>query len=210
MSEPIEDVLAPRPVVASEIVFRGKVWDLVGETVDLAGEGQVVRQFVQHPGAVGVLALDEHDRVLFVRQYRHPVGYELYELPAGLLDVAGEPPVDSARRELLEETDLRADRWDLLIDWFNSPGGSDEAFRLFLARDLHPVADADRHRRTEEEAAMTTHWVDLDEAQKAVLTGRLHNPTTVVGILAAVAARERGWTSLRPVDDPWPQHKSFR
>ena len=210
MTDPLHDVHAPRPVTGTQVSHAGMVWDVVREDVDLGDAGTVTREYVRHPGAVGVLALDERDRVLLVRQYRHPVGYELWEMPAGLLDVDGEPALDAARRELAEEADLRADRWDLLLDWFNTPGGSDEAFRLYLARDLHEVPEADRHAREDEEAEMVPVWVPLEQAREAVLTGRLHNPTAVVGVLAVCAARDAGWSTLRPADAPWPQHKGFR
>jgi 8-oxo-dGTP pyrophosphatase MutT (NUDIX family) len=178
--------------------------------VDLGEAGVVRREILHHPGAVTVLALDHEDRVLMIRQYRHPTGMELWELPAGLLDIAGEPPLLAAQRELAEEGDLRAERWDLLIDWFNSPGGSDETVRLFLARDVHPVADHERHERTDEELGMPTRWVPLEEARDAVLAGRVHNPGSVIGILAACLSRDLGWSTLRPPDSPWPEHPAFR
>lgn len=204
------DRLAPRAVVTSELVHEGLIWDVRRDTVDLEEAGTVRREYVSHPGAVGILALDELDRALFVRQYRHPVGYELWELPAGLLDVPGEPPVGAAQRELAEEVDLVAGRWDVLVDWFNSPGGMDEAIRVFLARDLSAVAQQDLFVRQHEERDMVAEWVPLDVAREGVLAGRLHNPTAVVGVLAACAARDGGWTSLRPADAPWPQHKAYR
>jgi 8-oxo-dGTP pyrophosphatase MutT (NUDIX family) len=204
------DQLRPRPVVASEVVHAGLIWDVVRDTVDLGEAGTVRREYVRHPGAVGVVALDGQDRVLMVRQYRHPVGMELWELPAGLLDVPGEPPVGAAQRELAEEVDLVAGRWDVLVDWFNSPGGMDEAIRVFLARDLSPVPDDERHEREHEERDMVAEWVALDDARDAVLAGRVHNPTAVAGVLAACAARDTGWTTLRPADAPWPEHKAYR
>jgi ADP-ribose pyrophosphatase len=204
------DQLAPRTVVASEVVHHGLIWDVVRDTVDLGEAGVVRREYVRHPGAVGVLALDDRDRVLMVRQYRHPVQHELWELPAGLLDVPGEPPAGAAARELAEEVDLVAGRWDVLVDWFNSPGGMDEAIRVFLARDLSPVPEADRHVREHEEHDMVAEWVPLDDARDAVLAGRVHNPTAVAGILAGCAARDAGWTTLRPADAPWPEHKAYR
>jgi ADP-ribose pyrophosphatase len=206
MSEPFEDLTSPREVRSSETVMHGRVWDVVRDVVDLGEEGTVTREYVRHPGAVAVLALDADDRIYFVRQYRHPVRMELWELPAGLLDVVGEPPVLAAQRELLEEADLRAGRWDLLIDWFNSPGGVDEALRLFLARDVTVVDELERHVRTEEEAGMVGRWVPFEEALAAVLDGRLHNPGSVVGVLALNAARQQGWKTLRPADEPWPHH----
>lgn len=191
-------------------MHSGLVWDVVRDTVDLGESGSVRREYVSHPGAVGVLALDEQGRALVVRQYRHPVRYDLWELPAGLLDVPGEPPVGAAQRELAEEADLTATRWDVLVDWFNSPGGMDETIRVFLARDLSPVALHDRFEREHEERDMVVEWVHLDIARDAVLAGRVHNPTAVVGVLAACAARDQGWTTLRPADAPWPEHKAYR
>lgn len=209
-TDPLRDEWCPRQVIASEVVHHGLVWDVVRDTVDLGEAGTVRREYVRHPGAVGILALDDAERVLLVRQYRHPVGFDLWELPAGLLDVDGEDPLSAARRELEEEADLRAGRWDTLIDWFNSPGGMDEAIRVFLARDVSHVPAAERFEREHEEAAMQSRWVPLDEVREAVLTGALHNPTAVVGVLAACAARDRGWATLRTAGTRWPEHKAFR
>ena len=207
---PLEDQFAPRPVSGQELLHQGMVWNLVRDTVDLGDGGVVRREYLDHPGAVCVLAIDDEDRVLLLRQYRHPVGMQLWEIPAGLLDVAGEPPLAAAQRELAEEADLVAEDWAVLIDWFNSPGGSSEALRCFVARGLSPVPEADRHQRTAEELDMPVEWVCLDDACAGVLAGRLHNVGAVVGVLAAVASRAAGWTTLRPVDAPWPQHPAYR
>jgi 8-oxo-dGTP pyrophosphatase MutT (NUDIX family) len=209
-AEPLADVVSRRRVTSSEVAFKGLIWDVRRDTVALDDDRAVTREYVDHPGAVTVLALDDDERVLMIRQYRHAVRMELWELPAGLLDVAGEPPLLAAQRELAEEADLRADRWDVLADWFNSPGGNNEALRLYLARGVHPVDDADQHERVDEELDMPTRWVPLAEARDAVLAGRLHNPGAVVGILAAWAAREQGWATLRPADAPWPEHPANR
>lgn len=198
--EGLTDLRAPRPVLEHTQIHAGKVWDVVGDVVDL-GSSQVLREYVAHPGAVAVIALDEDDRVLLLSQYRHPVRTELWEPPAGLLDVAGEPLVDAAARELGEEADLRAGSWQVLVDYFSSPGGSDERIVIFLARDLSPVPDAERFAREDEEAEMVPVWVPLDDAVEAVLGGRLHSPTAVLGILAASAARDRGWSTLRAADE---------
>jgi len=189
---------APRPVLEHTDLHHGKIWDLVSETVDL-GEAQVVREFVDHPGAVAVIALDAEGRVLLLKQYRHPVRSELWEPPAGLRDVDGEPPHVTAARELAEEADLRAATWHVLTEFATSPGGSTERIVVYLARDLSEVPESERFDREEEEAEMEPLWLALDDAVGAVLAGRLHSPSAVVGILAAAAARDRGWATLRAV-----------
>lgn len=195
----LQDVPAERPVLRHDVVHHGKVWDLVSDVVDL-GESQVVREYVDHTGAVAVIALDDDDRALLLSQYRHPVRAVLWEPPAGLLDVEGEDPAVAAARELAEEADLRASSWWRLVEMNTTPGGSNERITVFLARGLSPVPDEDRFAREDEEAEMVPRWVPLDEAVQAVLDGRLHSPTTVVGVLAAAAARSLGWSTLVPVD----------
>lgn len=210
MTDGLDDLLRPRPVAGSDTVFDGHIWAVRSDSVDLGDAGTVTREYITHPGAVGVLALDDEGRVALVRQYRHPTGYELWEPPAGLLDVDGEAPLRAAQRELAEEADLVASRWDVLVDFFNSPGSSSEAIRVYLARDVSPVPEADRHEREHEEAGMPTAWFDLDDVRDAVLAGRLHNPTLIAAVLVACVARDSGWATLRPADAPWPEHPAHR
>ena len=209
----LTDLLQRRPVLDTELIFEGKVWDVRRDTIDLGEAGTVRREYVEHPGAVSAVALrqvEDRDQVLLIKQYRHPVGAFEWELPAGLLDVKGEPPWLGAARELNEEADLIAGRWHVLIDYFGSPGGISEALRVFLARDLTAVRHDERFTREGEEHGMPVCWVDLDEAHEAVLRGRLHNPSAVIGILTAHAARARDWVTLRPHDAPWPEHPAYR
>jgi len=209
----LTDLLQRRPVLDTELIFEGKVWDVRRDTIDLGEAGTVRREYVEHPGAVSAVALrqvEDRDQVLLIKQYRHPVGAFEWELPAGLLDVKGEPPWLGAARELNEEADLMAGRWHVLIDYFGSPGGISEALRVFLARDLTAVRHDERFTREGEEHGMPVCWVDLDEAHEAVLRGQLHNPSAVIGILTAHAARARDWVTLRPHDAPWPEHPTYR
>ena len=202
-----------RPVLNSELLLKGMVWNVRRDTVDLGAAGTVRREYVDHPGAVVIVALREvagRAQVLLIQQYRHPVGAFEWELPAGLLDVTGEQPWVGAARELNEEADLVAGRWNVLIDHFGSPGGTSEALRVFLARDLTGVSRDDRFTRENEEHGMPVCWVDLDEAHEAVLRGQLHNPSAVIGILTVHAARARDWATLRPPDAPWPEHPAYR
>jgi ADP-ribose pyrophosphatase len=209
----LTDLLQRRPVLDTELIFEGKVWDVRRDTIDLGEAGTVRREYVEHPGAVSAVALrqvEDRDQVLLIKQYRHPVGAFEWELPAGLLDVKGEPPWLGAARELNEEADLIAGRWHVLIDYFGSPGGISEALRVFLARDLTAVRHDERFTREGEEHGMPVCWIDLDEAHEAVLRGQLHNPSAVIGILTAHAARARDWVTLRPHDAPWPEHPAYR
>ena len=168
------------------------------------------RDVVVHPGAVGIIALDERERMLLVRQYRHPVGHRLYEPPAGLLDVEGEDYLAAAQRELYEEGHVRARSWRILVDAFTSPGMTTEALRIYLARDLEDVPEADRHNGQHEEADMPVAWAPLPNVVAGVLAGDLHNPTMVMGSLAAWAARHgAGFDALRPPDAPWPAREAI-
>lgn len=199
----------PRPVHERQVRYQGMVWDVQRDTVDLGEAGVVHREYLEHPGAVIVAVYREVDgepQLLMIQQYRHPVGTFEWELPAGLLDVDGEDPHAAAVRELAEEVDLRARTWHVLADFYASPGGMNEALRIYLARDLAAVAPQDRHEREAEELGMPTSWVALDDAVAAALSGRINNAGAVVGVLALEAARQRGFTTLRPADAPWPQH----
>lgn len=199
---PLRDTAAPADLIARTARFEGYVWSVTSDRVRLPEGSIVTRDVVVHPGAVGVLALDESDRVLLIRQYRHPAGGYLMELPAGLRDVEGEPPLVTAQRELAEEAGLEAAQWSVLVDFFNSPGGSTEAFRCYLARGLQRLPGGRAQTGEAEEAHLPQVWVALDEAVRAVLDGDLHNPTTAVGVLAAAAARDRHWSTLRPAEGP--------
>jgi ADP-ribose pyrophosphatase len=197
------------PVLASEEAFRGHVFSIRTDTVKMLDGKVAQRDYVVHPGAVGVVALDEADRVLLVRQYRHPVGWRLWELPAGLLDHPGENPLAAAKRELYEETHQQADDWRVLIDLFTTPGGSDEAIRLYLARGVRE-AEGEQFEREHEEADMAAVWADRSEVTKLILAGELHNPLTVAGVMALTTViTTNALDDLRPADAPWRQ-RPFR
>jgi 8-oxo-dGTP pyrophosphatase MutT (NUDIX family) len=203
MSNHIVDEPDHWPVVASAEQYRGKIISVRTDTIRVPEGTTAEREVVEHPGAVGVVALDADDRVLMIRQYRHAVGRELWELPAGLRDVAGEPTVQTGRRELLEETGYRARDWHVLADYFSSPGIITERLRVFLARGLEEVPEADRDFVPEnEEAHLVLDWVPLDRAVSLVLAGDLHNGVAVVGLLAAHTARQNGFAGLRDADAP--------
>jgi 8-oxo-dGTP pyrophosphatase MutT (NUDIX family) len=179
-------LLADEPVDAaileSELVYAGRVWDVRSDTVAY-GDGRIVRQYVDHPGAAAVVAVDDDGRVLLIQQYRHPIRLRDWEIPAGLLDIAGESPLETARRELAEEVDLVASSWEPLVSIFTTPGGNDEIVHLFLARGLSPADDV--HAREDEEADIRLEWVPIADAVAGIFAGRLRNGILAVGVLAA-------------------------
>jgi ADP-ribose pyrophosphatase len=186
------------PVVARREVFSGAIFDVVSDEIAMPGGGTARRDYTRNHGAAAVVALDDDGRVTLVRQYRHAVGRTLWELPAGLVDVAGEGARAAAARELAEEVDLVAARWDLLVMVHASPGVSDETVTVFLARDLTPVPAGERHQRTHEEADLEVHTLPLGTAVDMIFGGEITNASTVAGLFAAARARDAGWAPLRP------------
>lgn len=185
--------------------FQGSMFSVLTDEVLMPGGRYANRDYMVHVGAVGVVAIDEQDRVVLVHQYRHPIGWELWELPAGLIDVAGEDLAHAAARELAEETDLAAARWQLLLDAHTSPGCSTEVIRLFLARELTDVPTAERHERENEEAGIRTRRVPLEDAIAMALRGEITNAACLIGLFSAVRLRDAGWPETRPLDVPLPR-----
>jgi 8-oxo-dGTP pyrophosphatase MutT (NUDIX family) len=179
--------------------FHGAIFSVVSDEVAMPGGSTARRDWTRHLGAAAVVALDDSGQIALIRQYRHPIGRFMWEIPAGLADVPGEFGVDTAKRELAEEADLTASRWDLLVQVHTSPGFSDELLQVFLARDLAPVPEHLLHRREHEEAEMIVRFVDLDEAVAMIFRSEITNGPNAVGILAAARARDADWAPLRPV-----------
>ena len=194
------------PVVSSAELLRSRLVTVRSDKVLTPDNDLAERDVVLHPGAVAVLALDDADRILMIRQYRHPVGRLLWEIPAGLRDVAGEETWVTAPRELMEETGYRAQDWRVLADYYSSPGYSTERLRIFLARDLELIPAAERHFVPHaEEAHLLLGWLPLDEAVRKVFAGELHNGPAVLAIMAGYTARSEGYDRLRPADAPEEQ-----
>jgi ADP-ribose pyrophosphatase len=177
-------------------VYEGKIVSVRVDEVRMPDGSTAAREVVEHVDAVAVVVLAAGDRVLLIRQYRHPVGRRLWELPAGLQDVAGESLLDTARRELGEETGFEAGTWHTLVDVHPSPGMCTEFTRVYLARDLSPRGE--RTELTDEETDLEPTWVPLDDAVARVEAGEITNGLAVSGLLAAARARDRGYAGLRP------------
>ncbi|HEY6313685.1 MAG TPA: NUDIX hydrolase [Streptosporangiaceae bacterium] len=202
----IADQVEHWPVVERKELVRSILVTVRTDTVRTPDNDLAERDVVLHPGAVAVLALDATGRILMIRQYRHPVGRLLWEIPAGLRDVAGEDPWTTAQRELVEEAAYRARDWKILADYYSSPGFTNERLRVFLARDTEPVPEAERHFVPRDEEAHLLHaWVPLDEAVRKVFAGELHNGPAALAIMAGYAARSEGFDRLRPADAPEEQ-----
>ena len=188
-------------VLASTRRFEGNVISVRTDEVRMSDGTVATREIVEHPGAVGVVALDDDDRIVLINQYRHPVGRYLDELPAGLLDVPGEAALEAARRELSEEAGIAASDWHVLVDLYTSPGMTDEAIRVFLARGLSDALE--RFAPQHEEITLTVSRIPLYKAVRRALSGEITNAAAVAGIFAVALARANGWRDLRPADAPW-------
>ncbi len=201
----VTDEVVAWPVRSHTLLGGGLVSDFVRDEVETPDRSLMKRDYLLHPGAVGVIALDEFERVVVVRQLRHPVGFRLVEPPAGLLDADDVSFVGAAQRELAEEVELAASDWRVLVDYMTSPGCLQETLRVFLARGLSSVGRPDGFVVEHEEADMEVCLVALDDVVDAVYAGRVQNPTMVVGVLAAYAALRTGRVDeLRVADAPWP------
>ncbi len=177
------------PVSAEHERFRGAKWSVWSEVVDINGD-VVVRDVLRHPGAVAVAALDDRGRVLLIRQYRHPVGAYLWEIPAGLLDHAGEDPLACAQRELVEEAGVTAADWSPLLTLALSPGGTSERITVYLATGLTVDPASRQHTGEAEERELPQIWAPIEQAVRRCLDGSITNATAVAAILAlAVRAR---------------------
>lgn len=187
--EGLSDVAASWPVTASEVVFDSPYLSLTVDTIRDAGGGEHRRSVVRPNGAVGVLAIDDDDRVLLVHQYRHPVARRMLELPAGTLDVTGEPPVVAAARELAEEADVVASEWSSLLTLRATPGYSSEQWEVFVATGLSAVPAGERTAREAEEADMQQWWMPFEDVLAAVLDGRISNALTAAAILGLQVRR---------------------
>jgi ADP-ribose pyrophosphatase len=170
-------------IVSSTERFRGPIFSVVTDEIVMPDGGTAKRDYMRHMGAAAVVALDAEGFVVMIRQYRHPVGKVIWELPAGLLDVAAEDPMVAAARELAEECDLVAAHWRPLVTVDPSPGVSNERIHIFLARGLSDASQP--HRRSHEEAQIEVHRVPLAQAVRMALTGEITNSSCVAGVLAA-------------------------
>jgi len=188
----VADVAQEWPVESSADLYRSALpFALRADVVrrpDAGDEKPFTRVVLEHPGAVVILAVDEEERVLCLRQYRHPARLRMLELPAGLLDVVDEEPRSAAERELLEEAGLTAREWTPLVSAYSSPGISTELIHYFLARGLEE-AHRGEFVPAHEEADMETLWVPYVDLLAACLDGRVRDAPVLVAVLSA---RQRG------------------
>ncbi len=190
---PLADRPMSWPVVSSHDLHRDDwVVALREDVITRPGHPeQFSRLSLEHPGAVIVLAVDDDERVICLRQYRHTTQREFVELPAGLKDAGDEPPVETAKRELREEVELEASEWRLLLSTFGSAGISDEVHDIFLARGLSHAPRGDFEMR-HEEAEMQTFRVPMADLLDAVLDGRVRQGPLAQAVLAYEVLKQRG------------------
>ncbi|MDR2975200.1 MAG: NUDIX hydrolase [Propionibacteriaceae bacterium] len=166
----------------------GVLMDFVVDEVTTPAGGTMIRNYLDHPNSVGIIAYDDQGRVAVERQYRHPVRRKLVEAPAGLCDHSGEDTLEAARRELAEELGLAARQWSILADAYATPGCSTQACRVFLARGLSPVPRPAGFTLDDEEADMSIGWAQVDDLVDEIYAGTIMNPTIIIGVLALKTA----------------------
>jgi 8-oxo-dGTP pyrophosphatase MutT (NUDIX family) len=166
-------------VVGEETIFRGHIFSVVHATVSTHDGTRFERDIVRHPGAVAVVAVTDAGSVVLIEQYRAPVDHWILEIPAGTRDVEGEPPEETARRELVEEAGYRAERMDLLTEILNTPGFCDESTCLYLATGLTPVP---HERQGFEEQQISVVEVLLDRFDAMVDDGSIVDAQTILGV----------------------------
>jgi 8-oxo-dGTP pyrophosphatase MutT (NUDIX family) len=165
--------------LGEEVVHEGFAFRTVVARFETPTGEEFRRDVVRHRGAVGVVPLDGDD-VILVRQYRAPVGREVLEIPAGVRDVEGEDPAETARRELIEEAGFEAGSIRFLTRYLTAAGFTDEELHLYVAEDLRPV---ERDAQGHEEEAMTVERMPLAEAVAAVRRGEIVDAKTVIALL---------------------------
>lgn len=185
MSDSWVDEYVQKDVSEHQTVYQGRIWDIVHDTFQI-GTYEVSRDYMRHTGAVAILAVNDQDEILTIRQYRQPVGAYLIEVPAGLLDQTDEDPLVAAQRELLEEAGYIAQQWSVLTDFFTTPGSSSEAVRIYLAQQIE-LANVNREHLDEEESEIEVRWVPRAEALACIQAGTWQSPTLLVSVLSYVA-----------------------
>lgn len=184
-----------------ETIYEGAVWNVRSDLVEF-NNFDMQRDYVVHMGAVGVVAINEHAELLLIKQYRHPIGQMMWEVPAGLLDTTNEDPLEAAKRELHEETGYSASTWNVLVDFASSSGGSTEAVRVYLAQGLtaHPEG---KPNGEDEESLLEPQFIGLQDVLEGIWNGAIGNTMLTAGTLALVTALADP-SALRPANADWP------
>lgn len=163
--------------VKSEKIFEGRIINLRVDTVELENQKYAKREIVEHKNASAIVAVNEKDEMLLIRQYRKAIEDFIYEIPAGILNIAEEPE-ECALRELKEETGYEAKKLNLIYEFFTSPGFTNEKIYLYKAEDLTYTST-----KFDEDECIETISVNRDEARKMLETGRITDSKTLVGML---------------------------
>lgn len=203
----ITDLLVQNYQDIPEVMWAGEVIRVQRENFTIFNL-PTTREVVAHPGAVGVIPLDEENRIALIRQYRHPVRSFLFEPVAGLLDKPGETPLAAAKRELVEEAGLRAETWSHVIDLIVSPGGSTEIIRFFLAENLSDSGPNGHWSMESEEKELPLVWVNKSEFRQLVMAGKIQHSVGISAVLTAFEVIEN--SSRKSADSPWPLFDTLR
>lgn len=164
----------------SGLAYKGSIWNVMKD-IFLFNNNKITREYIKHPGAVAILALNKKNEIFLIKQYRHAIKKIEWEIPAGLLDIKNETILKAAKRELYEEADLQASKWDILLDFYTTPGSSNESIRIYLAQDISEAKE--NFNRIDEEATMEIGWFHINEIVESIIKGKIHNSILCLGVM---------------------------
>ena len=167
-------------ILSKERKFDGVVIDVEHWKVRLPDGSEGLREIVLHKGAAAVIPVDEQGRVALVRQYRTPLERETLEIPAGKLDFPGEDPLECAKRELREETGLKAEEWRKLVALRTTPGFCNETIHMYMARGL-----SQGERDLDDDEFLNVEWMPIERVTNMILEGRIEDSKTIAAVLMA-------------------------
>ena len=170
-------MIVKETTISSDLIYTGKNIQLRVDTVEVPNKGYQKREIIEHKAVVAIIAITSYNKIVLVKQYRKAVEKELYELPAGKIE-SGETPLDTAIRELKEETGYTARNLKLIHKYYTTPGFSNQMIFIYLAENLMPG-----EKQLEDDEFLDVYELDMDKAYNMILTNEICDSKTIIGLL---------------------------